>query len=61
MAIIFVCGSISGASMNPARSFGSALVGGVWTSHWIYWVGPGVSTLVTGLFYYRVILPAEDR
>jgi aquaporin Z len=37
---------ISGASMNPARSFGPALVGADFTSYWVYVAGPLAGALV---------------
>jgi len=44
-------GPISGASMNPARSFGPALAGVVWGSQWIYWLGPAIGASAAALAY----------
>src|SRR5215475_2461043 len=41
---------VSGASMNPARSLGPALVLGDWTSWWAYLVGPLLGALVAIVF-----------
>ncbi|HTT27272.1 MAG TPA: aquaporin [Solirubrobacteraceae bacterium] len=37
---------VSGASMNPVRSFGPALVSGDWRSFWVYVVGPATGALL---------------
>ena len=59
-AEILLGGPISGASMNPARSFGPALAGGVWDAHWVYWTGPVIGAMLSGLLYHHVILGGRD-
>ena len=53
-------GPISGASMNPARSFGPALLAWNWDSHWVYWVGP-VLGAGAGALLYRWIKNGEEE
>ena len=51
-------GPITGASMNPARSFGPALASGTWTDFWIYIIGPVIGAAI-GAFAYQFV--REER
>jgi aquaporin NIP len=51
---ILVGGGVSGASMNPARSFGPALASGTWDHFWIWIIGPVAGTAI-GAFAYQFI------
>jgi aquaporin Z len=42
---------LSGMSLNPARSLGSAAVAGVWTGFWIYWTAPLCGMLLASAAY----------
>ena len=46
-----MAGPLTGASMNPARSLGPAVIGGQWQGHWIYWVAPVCGMLTVARVY----------
>jgi MIP family channel proteins len=54
---VLVGGAVSGASMNPARSFGPALASGTWTHFWIYVAGPVIGATAGALAYQYIRTP----
>jgi aquaporin NIP len=52
-------GDVTGASMNPARSLGPALVASEWTDFWIYFLAPVTGALAGAVLYGFVREPAD--
>ncbi|GJU81528.1 aquaporin NIP1-1-like protein isoform X1 [Tanacetum coccineum] len=51
---VMFAGPISGASMNPARSLGPAIVSSEYRSIWIYMLGP-IAGAISGAWVYNII------
>lgn len=49
-----VTGPLTGGSFNPARTLGPALIGGIWTAHWLYWAAPILGMIVAMHLYRRL-------
>jgi len=57
---ILVGGPLTGASMNPARTLGPALVVGFWEGHAVYWIGPVLGAIVAAMIYHHAFLKGRE-
>ncbi|RPA78870.1 aquaporin-like protein [Ascobolus immersus RN42] len=65
----FIAVPFTGASLNPARAFGPAVVEGTFNNkHWVFWLGPLMGTTFAAGFYmilkalnYRTLNPSQDQ
>ncbi|KAI7732572.1 hypothetical protein M8C21_024178 [Ambrosia artemisiifolia] len=60
-ANILAGGAFDGASMNPAVSFGPAVVSWTWNSHWVYWLGPFLGAGIAGLVYEVIFIGSSTH
>lgn len=54
-------GTLTGASMNPARTLGPALWNSTWQYHWLYWIGPLFGGSLSVLFYKIIWKPSSPE
>jgi aquaporin Z len=57
---ILAAGTVTGASMNPARSFGPALIHGNFDHHVWYWVAPIAGAVAAALLFHFVLLERDS-
>ncbi|MCZ6817551.1 MAG: aquaporin [Planctomycetota bacterium] len=62
-ADILIGGPLTGAAMNPARTFGTGIVAALsgnldvfWKQHYVYWIGPIVGALLAAFTYDKLIM-----
>lgn len=51
---------LTGASVNPARTFGPALISGFWEFHWLYWAAPILGGVIAGLIMNYVFVKKAE-
>ena len=56
---VMAAGPLTGAAMNPSRTFGPALASGHWDNHLVYWIGPLIGGALGGLVEHFVLMERE--
>ena len=51
----------TGASINPARSFGPTLLIDDFSGHWVFWIGPLFGGALGGVLYSFVFMNNDDK
>ncbi|KAF3340195.1 putative aquaporin TIP5-1 [Carex littledalei] len=54
---VLATGSLTGGSMNPARSFGPAVISGDFQNQAVYWVGPFLGASLAALVHQNLVYP----
>lgn len=60
---VLMAGPLTGAVMNPSRSFGVALLQGQWDDQLVWWIGPVIGAVLASLLYHYVFFqppPIEE-
>uniref|UniRef100_A0A8C4DWV0 Aquaporin 1a (Colton blood group), tandem duplicate 2 n=1 Tax=Dicentrarchus labrax TaxID=13489 RepID=A0A8C4DWV0_DICLA len=52
--------SYTGCGINPARSFGPAIILESFDDHWVYWAGPMSAGVVAALLYNFLLAPRDE-
>ncbi|XP_034028710.1 aquaporin-4 [Thalassophryne amazonica] len=58
---VLIGARLSGASMNPARSLGPAIITGFWENHWVYWIGPVLGAVLAGMSHDFLFVRSASR
>ena len=58
---ILMGGPLTGASMNPARTFGPGLAAGYFENHAVYWIGPFLGAAIAALVFQYLLRTKEGK
>ena len=57
---VMIIAPLTGASLNPARSFGPALASGEWSDFWVYILGPILGAILAAMAFTALVLNTQD-